>query len=250
MGRLIFLAIAFMLVSSAAWAQIKGFELNDTNWTYTEGDWEIQGILVKPEGDGPFPAILVSHGKGSNAAGFARSKAREFAKWGLVTIAVDYTHSGSSSTKGADGASKENIRRALKCLEILRGLSYVDGKRLAAYGNSMGAFLTIALAAEPEAKLLAAAITAGGTSGRPGFPAPDAEVAKRVKTPLLILHGESDQVVPAERSEQLKAALDESKLANERKTYPGEGHNLHRSQESDVYARIRAWLLKFKVLTQ
>lgn len=243
-----FLAALLSVVSTFSSAQIKGFELKDTNWTYTEGDWKIQGLLVKPEGDGPFPAVLVSHGKGNNAEGFARSKAREFAKWGLVTIAVDYTHAGTSTIRGADGASKENIRRALKCLEILRSLKYVDGKRLAAYGNSMGAFLTIALAAEPEAKLSAAAITAGGIAEAPGFAAPDAEVAKRVRTPMLILHGESDPVVPAERSLQLKAVLDERKSENERKTYPGKGHNIHRTQESDVYARIKAWFVKYKVL--
>jgi len=229
-------------------SQLKGFALNGTTWTYTEGNWQIHGILVKPEGKGPFPAILASHGSGNNAEGFARPKAIEFAKWGLVTIAVDYTHSAAERGKDIGGASKENIRRALKCLEILRSLKYVDGHRLAAYGNSMGGFLTIGLAADSRAKLKAAIVSAGGIDDHSGSPAPDASVAKKIRVPMLILHGGSDNVVPPEASLALKQVLDQQKVPNERHVYQGEGHNIQNTQRADYFARIRAWLVKYKVL--
>jgi len=225
------------------------FSQNNEYWSYRDGNWNIHGILVKPKGPGPFPAIIVSHGKGSTAETFARSKADEFLKWGMVTIAVDYTHSLTGSEADSDGYSKENLRRAMKCLAILRDQPYVDGNRIAAYGNSMGAFLTIGLAAESKANLKAAIITAGGLSAKPGYPAPTSDIAEKIKVPMLILHGETDPVVPAERSERLKIILDKNKVANERKVYPGEAHNINRTQEADVFAQIRAWLVKYKVLS-
>lgn len=205
---------------------------------------------MHPAGPGPFPAILVSHGKGGTAASFAMSKADVFKSWGMVTMAVDYTHSMSGGvTSGSDeGYSKENLRRAMKALELLRQQPYVDGKRVAAYGNSMGAFLTIGLAAESKANLKAAIITAGGLSSQEGYPAPTAKVAEKIKVPFLILHGENDPVVPADRSIRLKDVLDKNKVENERKTYPGEGHNIHQIKSAEVYAEMKAWLKKNGVL--
>lgn len=240
----------FPLLVATQFNQQSQFSQNNEYWSYRDGNWNIHGILVKPKGPGPFPAIIVSHGKGGTAETFAHTKADEFAKWGMVTIAVDYTHSLSSTDTSGDGYSKENIRRALKCLDILRDQPYVDGNRVAAYGNSMGAFLTIGLAAEPKAKLKAAIITAGGLSAKEGYPAPTAEVAKKIRVPFLILHGEADTTVPVDRSERLKVVLDENKVENERKTYPGIGHELHRAEEKDVYAQIKAWLIKTKVLRE
>lgn len=231
-----------ILAASSCWAQLKGFSPNGENWTYTEGDWTIGGILLKPAGNGPFPAVLISHGKGGSAIGFGRPKAIEMTSWGYVGIAVDYTHAANSGWPPKyDGASEENIRRALKCLEILRSLPYVNSGQIAAYGNSMGAFVTIATAAQPAAKLKATAITAGGIASALGWPAPDAGVAAQVKSPMLILHGDADTTVPPVQSLNLKNVLDAIPMKNERVVYPGVGHNLHQVQSADVYSRIKAW---------
>ena len=87
-----------------------------------------------------------------------------------------------------------------------------------------------------------------GIAGQAGFPAPDASVASKIRVPFLILHGESDTTVPPERSLQLKNILDEQKVANERHTYPGEGHNIIRTQAEDVRKRLLDWLMKQGVI--
>lgn len=222
--------------------QLKGYSQNGESWTYTEGNWSIGGIIIKPAGTGPFPAVLISHGKGGSALGFGRPKALEMATWGYVGIAVDYTHAANSGWPSKhDGASEENIRRALKCLEILRSLPYVSDNQLAAYGNSMGAFVTIALAAQPAANLKATAITAGGIASAPGWPAPDPGVAAQVKSPMLILHGDADTTVQPVQSLNLKNVLDAIPMRNERVLYAGVGHNLHQVQAANVYARVKNW---------
>src|SRR5216683_1403033 len=105
-------------------------------WTYkatTDGVmYDLQGILWKPRGQGPFPAVIISHGLDNNAGnGGVPGTAREMVTWGLVCIATNYTHSagvpiGSPGTAAEPGASQANILRAHKLLDILLGLGYVD----------------------------------------------------------------------------------------------------------------------------
>ncbi len=109
---LILVALGLMLVfTSGARAQdIPGFQYDgEQNWTYDDGTLKMKGILVKPEGAGPFPAILISHGKNGSALGFGLSHAKNyFVPMGFVCIAPDYTHAAGST--GPPGASAENIR--------------------------------------------------------------------------------------------------------------------------------------------
>ena len=229
---------------------ISNFQLRDERWTCEADGKPLAGILVKPQGTGPFPALLISHGLGSSADQFGRNKAREFVKWGFVCIAPDYTHARPEA--GADrstfGASAENLRRARACLAILRTLAEVDTHRLCAYGNSMGAFLTIGLAADQSEALKAAAITAGGVVPLAGYAAPSVESAGRIRAPFLILHGSADTTVPPERSEALQRTLDKNGVPNERRVFEGIGHALHQQESAEVYRLIREWFTKQGVL--
>jgi endo-1,4-beta-xylanase len=183
----------------------QGFQLNGERWTYRDGEFAMSGILLKPEGKGPFPALLISHGLGGSAESFGLNKAREMVKWGFICIAPDYTHSakfmsgqrpgggkgtpkggaakgatksGSPAGKGGPaanpqyatyGASEENLRRARVCLDLVSQMPEVDAKRLFAYGHSMGGFVTIGLAASAPDLLRAAAITGSGIAPRGGL---------------------------------------------------------------------------------
>lgn len=173
-------------------ASTHGFQLDGQRWTHRDGAFSMQGIFMKPEGNGPFPAVLISHGLGGNAQGFGMLKAREMVQWGMVCIAPDYTHAGGAGDRSLWGASAENIHRARTCLEILRGLPYVDGQRLAAYGHSMGGFVTIGLASTEKDLLKAAAITGSGVALASGQPASSVDAAKTIRTPFLMLHGAND----------------------------------------------------------
>lgn len=234
-----------------------GFTLDGERWTYRDGGLSMNGILVKPDGEGPFPAVLVSHGLGGSANSFSLQKARELARRGFLCIAPDYTHSaqaeggrsgaGGGPTGGRGGAhppdfgaSAENIRRARACVDLLRTMPAVDAQRVFAYGHSMGAFVTIGLAASDPGLLAAAAITAGGVAPRDGFPAPSEVAAERIRTPFLIFHGSADTVVRPEQSESLKAILDRNRVPNERIVFPGEGHGIDRTRQTEIFDGMRA----------
>ena len=224
------------------------FQLEGERWTWREGDFTMSGILLKPEGRGPFPAVLISHGLGGSAGSFGLQKAREMVRWGMVCLAPDYTHSGAGGDRAAFGASDENLRRARTCLEILRGLPEVDANRLAAYGHSMGGFVTIGLAASQPEGLKAAAITGSGVAPQDGYPAPSVKAAERIRTPFLMLHGADDSTVRPEQSAALKQALDRSGVANDRLIADGQGHPIDQTMREEVFRLVREWFEKHGVL--
>lgn len=232
----------------------KGFKLDGDHWTYQDGEFSMSGILLKPAGKGPFPAVLISHGMGGNADSFGMQKAREMVKWGFVCIAPNYTHAAQGAPmRGGPpqrdaGASAENIRRAHTCFEILRGMSEVDGKRLAAYGHSMGGFVTIGFAADAPDVLKAAAITGSGISPRAGYAAPSNDAAAKIRTPFLMMHGGNDTTVRPDQSAALKEILDHNKVPTERRVFEGEGHPIDQTKRDEVFAEIRAWFVKQGVL--
>ncbi|MEW6307010.1 MAG: prolyl oligopeptidase family serine peptidase [Verrucomicrobiota bacterium] len=252
-----------------------GFHANGERWTYRDGGFAMSGILLKPEGKGPFPAVLISHGLGGSAESFGLNKAREFVKWGFVCIAPNYTHNArgagqrppgapkdgtpqsSPAAKGPGrgqpqpasyGASEENIRRARTCLELVSKMPEVDAKRLVAYGHSMGGFVTIGLASASPDLLKAAAITGSGLAPRAGFPAPSVEAAEKVRTPFLILHGSVDPVVRPEQSASLKEVLDRNQVPNARRLFEGEGHPIDQTKREEVFTRIKDWFTRHGAL--
>ena len=142
------------------------------------------------------------------------------------------------------GATPDNIKRAVKSLDILASLPEVDGKRLCAYGNSMGAFVTIRLAAEAPERLKAAAFTAGGV---PYYGATE-EMAAKVRTPFCILQGSNDNATRPERSAAFKEILDKNKVPNERHLFEGVAHGLHQEKAAECYKLMKAWFEKHGVL--
>jgi carboxymethylenebutenolidase len=79
-----------------------GGELLGTNLHYLDGDGETTGYLAVPEGDGPFPALIIIH-EWNGLADRVRQVADDFAAEGYVTLAADLY-------QGRTGASSdENI---------------------------------------------------------------------------------------------------------------------------------------------
>ncbi|MFM8979754.1 MAG: alpha/beta hydrolase family protein [Planctomycetia bacterium] len=268
-----FLLLAAAMATASEKAPIAApgdFNLAGERWTYREGDFAMDGILLKPEGKGPFPAVLISHGLGGSAGSFGLHKAREMVTWGFVCIAPSYTHAAdrlaprpgaaqagpsapaSPPAKGArggahaaePGASTENLRRARTCLDLLARMPEVNAKRMFAYGHSMGGFVTIGLAAIAPGRLQAAAITGSGIGRSEGYPAPSAARAEQVRTPFLLLHGSADTTVRPQQSEEFKVILDKHGVPNERTVYEGEGHPIDQTQRERVFLAVRSWFAK------
>jgi dienelactone hydrolase len=203
-------------------------------------DYSLSGILLAPAGDGPFPAVVISHGKAAAPAGYSGSIAQEMVSWGLVGIAVQYTHAEEDTDlpTGDDGASEANVQRGQKAFELLSCLGYVDMARVAAHGHSMGAFLTGQLVGTHPGEFLVASHTAGGVS--PGPNATKADVAAQIVTPYQIHHGDDDDTVRLSQDETLDEILTASSIEHELHVYPGYDH-MEITFDETMFQRVHDW---------
>ncbi|MFN0244506.1 MAG: alpha/beta hydrolase family protein [Planctomycetota bacterium] len=230
------------------------FSINGNQFTYTDAARTVTGIFVKPAGNGPFPAAIISHGQGGSAVGYSLAKAQEFLAWGMVSIAPNYTHvQGGDSTPAGSGMNAENVARGSACRNILASLAYVDQERVALWGHSKGAFVTIGLASALPSRIRAAGMSAGGViddAAGVDQATPTEGEASGTRAPFLMFHGEGDSTVPAARSAQFQALLDTLRVPNQHIVYATAQHNLHQvpSFNADMLANFHAWLTTHGVL--
>ena len=166
-------------------------------------------------------------------------------KWGLVCIATNYTHArgvpiGTPGTLIEQGASPANAFRAHAAVTVLARLGYVDVRRVAAHGHSMGAFVTTAFVAAYPGDVRVASHTAGGVLDGihlDGIPTPSVAEARRIQTPYQWHHGLRDFAVPFLLDQRFDSVL----------TAPHEGHLYRRlghaevAEDPEVLKRIRTW---------
>ena len=207
---------------------------------------DLEGILLKPRGHGAFPAVVLSHGAGGNAQSYGRALGGVMRTWGMVCIAVNYTHArgarlGTPGTMFQQGASRANALRAHAAVTILERLRYVDAQRVAAHGHSMGAFVTTAFVAAYPDDVRVASHTSGGVLldaiHREGVPFPSVAEARRIQTPYQWHHGVLDYAVPFLLDKRFDSVL----------TAPHEGHLYLRlshgeiATDPEVLSRVQAW---------
>ena len=209
---------------------------------------DLQGILLKPGGRGPFPAVVLSHGAGGNAQSYGRSLGSVMRTWGLVCIAVNYTYARGAplgapgtGTLLEQGASPANTFRAHAAVTVLARLRYVDARRVAAHGHSMGAFVTTAFVAAYPADVRVASHTSGGVLldaiHREGMPVPSVAQARRIQAPYQWHHGLLDFAVPFLLDRRYDSVL----------TAPHEGYLYRRlrhaevATDPEVLTRVRTW---------
>jgi len=189
---------------------------------------------------------VLSHGAGSNAHSFGHELGAVMRGWGLVSIATNYTHAydvpvGAPGTLLEQGASEANVFRAHAAVAALARLGYVDLRRVAAHGHSMGAFVTTAFVAAHPDEVRVASHTAGGVVLNaihvPGIPAPSEAQARRIHTPYQWHHGLADFAVPFlldERFDRLLGGPHQGYI------YRGLRHSTV-AADPTVLKRIRAW---------
>jgi predicted esterase len=108
----------------------------------------------------------------------------------------------------------------------------------------MGGFVTIGLAAKCPDLLQAAAITGSGVAPQEGYPAPSESSAGKIRTPFLMLHGGSDNVVRPDQSAALKQILDKNHVPNDRLVADGQSHPIDQTMREEVFRLVHEWFTK------
>ncbi len=228
--------------------------------------WEVQ----KPQGPGPFPVIFDVYG-GPHAQRVSRGWVAPADRWwveqGYAIFRLDNRGSGNR------GRAFENpIHLQLGTVEVadqLAGLAWLKAQpwaaadRIVANGWSYGGYMVLRLLESAPGAF------AGGISGAPvtqwdlydtayterylGDPRTDpgayerADVLSRagkIRDPLLVVHGMSDDNVVFDNSVRLFAALQKARVPFETAVYPGQAHGfqgedtlIHRALTTERFLR-------------
>lgn len=121
-------------------------------FTCKRGALTIRGFLLKPEGSGRLPAVIVSHGFASNTMD-TRRYARRFARAGYVTVYFDFCGSGRSRSDGrsTDMSVLTETEDLSAVLDAVQALDFVDASAIILAGCSQGGLVSALLAAKREA---------------------------------------------------------------------------------------------------
>lgn len=210
--------------------------------------------VMKPDGPGPFPAVVIAHdcsGLGMRSSGAPDRWGRELVDRGYAILIPDsFSTRGfpdgvctDASPKRSDVSPANRARDAYAALAHARTLPHVDGRRVGLMGGSHGGATTLAsmLAPDSDADPLARAKRAGFAAAVALYPActPGARVWRnasgvyRPTGPLLILIGEMDDWTPAEPCKRLTDAAKAAGYPVAIKIYPGAHHSF------DSHSRVR-----------
>src|SRR5258705_5790757 len=233
--RLIALWIAAGVLGGCG-AAISGLSITTTTPIGTSE--QIPAELSKPDGPGPFPAVVIMHdcsGLGPSSSGAPGRWARELVGRGYVVLMPDsFPTRGfaaglrtTPSPRRNDVGPSRRVRDAYAALAHLRTLPFVDGSRVGLMGGSHGGATTLAAMVAPSASpgfRAAVALYPGcapwlrsGTTG--------ADDGYRPAGPLLILIGEKDDWTPAEPCRLLADAAQRAGSPVMIKVYPGAYHS-------------------------
>ena len=240
------LAMAEALLPQYAKAQMVSFTDKRIKATYVTYDSpggnadKIRGYLAHPQGDGPFPAVLIVHeNRGLNP--YIEDVARRAAVAGFLALAPDaLSPLGGYPGNDDDGkVLQRKLDRQKIHVDMLNGAKFVKGHgksngKLGATGFCFGGGVTNFLAVEMGDDLQAAAPFYGR--------APATDGVKNIKAKVVVHYAEDDPRVNATRADY-EAALKAAGANYEMHTYAGTKHGFHNNSTlryNEAAAKI-AW---------
>jgi dienelactone hydrolase len=219
----------------------------------TSAGERIPVTVSKPEGPGPFPAVVILHdcsGLGPRSSGAPGRWARELGSRGYVTVIPDsfttrgYPDGVCTDARPSRGevAPTRRVGDAYDALAHARALPYVDGRRVGLMGGSHGGSTTLASMAVPQNARekragFAAAVALYPSCGLTlGTWHADGTGTYRSAAPLLILIGGKDDWTPPAPCVKLAESTRATEHPVAITVYPG----AHHSFDSDRPVRFVA----------
>jgi len=242
------LALALVAFSFAGTARAAEQTITFKSGTSDQGS----GLLVTPDGKGPFPAVVViQEWWGLND--WVKDQARGLAKDGYVALAVDL-YRGKVATKQEDahqymmGLPDERATADLAgAFATLVGRADVKKDRIGSIGWCMGGKWSLRVAMN-EPTLAAVVVYYGAMPTKP-------EEIARFKAPLLGNFGGDDQGPAPDQVKAFEAAMKAAGKSVDLKIYDGAGHafanvnnpwgGYREAAAQDAAARTTAFLARY-----
>lgn len=185
---------------------------------------EMRGYLVVPEGEGPFPAVLVMHeNRGLNP--YVQDVARRFGVAGFLALAPDglapiggYPGNDDDGREMQRSLDQAKLRKDMVNSALWLKSHDLSNGHLGATGFCWGGGTTNFLATELGEDLDAAAPFYGSAAAT--------DKVDQIKAAVQVHYAEDDERVNAMRDEY-EAALNANDVVYEMHTYPGTRHGFH-----------------------
>ena len=128
--------------------------------TVGKGEWALPGTLTVPDGEGPFPAVILVHGSGPQDRDETIGPNKPFkdlalglAGQGIAVLRYDkrtYVHGAKIASLPAFTVREESIDDALAAFSLLQAESKVRSDRIFLLGHSLGGTLAPRIGAENQ----------------------------------------------------------------------------------------------------
>lgn len=236
-------AIALLTAQGVAQESPK---FNRQRITFKSGDLNLVGYLFKPDGPGPFPAVVWNHGSEKNPGGGPQfdSVASIFVPAGYVVFApMRRGHSDSEGEYITGAIERETARRGraagqqlaarlletsqlddqLAGLDVVKRQTFVDSNRLIVAGCSYGGIQTLLGAERNVGYKAAVSISPAALSwnGNPDLRARLKTAVTRIRIPVFLIQPPKDASL--EPAHVLGAELERRSTLNRVKIYPAGG---------------------------
>jgi len=250
----LFIAIAVALAGVHPKPAVAQSSPRPAEVTFPSRDRLLHGFLYKPDGPGPFPAILWNHGS-ERRPGWLPELAPLFLAKGYVLFIPHRPGHGRSpgdyvmdilaqaaASGGRDARDKklvevmeEQLEDQAAALAFLKGLNYVDVKRIAVAGCSFGGIQAL-LMAERGLGIRAAIDFAGAAQTwkeAPGLRERLLKAVQQAQMPILLIQAKNDYDLAPSR--ELAARMEKSGKSHTLQFFPNFGKTNQEAHEFCVH---------------
>jgi dienelactone hydrolase len=268
---------SFVVLAASAWAQapadpVRAADLREevlhiavkTQDLYGKSaEGNIPVTIFRPAGDGPFPLVIMNHGRATKdkrgATGRQRYEnlSRYLVSKGFVVLIptrlgyhetygqFDPEDAGNCNTLRPEAVATAASDQVLQTLEFARTLPYVNTERWVVMGQSVGGLTAVATVARNPPGLVAGINFAGGTGGDPerrtGDPCNPRALeslwrnkAATAKVPMLWFYWSNDKYWGADVPKRWHRAWMDGGGQAELKAMPASGTDGHSGMNNDM----------------
>ena len=200
--------------------------------SYKSGDDTVKAYLAIPEGDGPFPGLIVIH-EWWGLTDWVRNSADSFADNGYAALAIDLYRGKSTSDPNEARQLSASVPkdRAISDLKAaynyLRNLPDVDKEKIGSIGWCMGGGYSLQAALNIPA--LDACVIAYGRL------VTDTNKIKKINCPVLGIFAEKDLNITPEKVHEFENLLRDAGKENHIIIYPDVSHAFMNPDNKKVY---------------
>jgi carboxymethylenebutenolidase len=218
-------------------------------------DKGLSGYYVKPNGNGPFPAVIViMEAFGLND--YIKSVCDRLTQAGYAALAPDFYHGALYPYTDRNGAiaKLKTIKDDVAMAEVGKGIEFLSSRSeikkggVGVMGFCMGGRLTfLANAAHASQVKAAIAFYGGGIAATPDPLGRTSllDQVNKMNASLMLIYGAEDKSIPAEEHQRIALALSQAKKRYSLNVFPKAGHGFF-SDRRDSYnadASAEAWAM-------